>query len=113
MKNFNDILQTLIIVNEQLIDNKIDIEKAKVIGQNTQILINAAKVQLEYARQTKQTPAFLNELKGIGQKSFSVQLLVPARTSLHLQVTIRLWWHETHRFFKLHNAVEVPTIGVC
>ena len=63
MKNFNDILQTLITVNEQLIDNKIDIEKAKVIGQNTQILINAAKVQLEYARQTKQTPAFLNELK--------------------------------------------------
>ena len=65
MKNFNDILQTLITVNEQLIDGKIDIEKAKVIGQNTQILINAAKVQLEYAKQTKQTPIFLNEKKPI------------------------------------------------
>ena len=76
MKNFNDILQTLITVNEQLIDNKIDIEKAKVIGQNTQILINAAKVQLDYCKQTKQTPAFLidkkstiDELKEIAKKA--------------------------------------------
>ena len=65
MKNFNDILQTLITVNDLLINDKIDIEKAKVIGQNTQILINAAKVQLEYAKQTKQTPIFLNEKKPI------------------------------------------------
>ncbi len=63
MKNFNDILQTLITVNDLLINDKIDIEKAKVIGQNTQTLINAAKVQLDYAKQTKQNPAFLNELK--------------------------------------------------
>ena len=65
MKNFNDILQTLITTNEKLIDGRIDIEKAKVIGQNTQILINAAKVQLEYSKQTKQTPMFLNEKKPI------------------------------------------------
>ena len=81
MKNFNDILQTLITVNEQLIDNKIDIEKAKVIGQNTQILINAAKVQLEFAKQTKQTPTFLiekkstlDELKEIAQKAVEMNI---------------------------------------
>lgn len=65
MKNFNDILQMLITVNEKLINGEIDIEKAKVIGQNTQTLINAAKVQLDYCKQTKQTPAFLNEKKPI------------------------------------------------
>lgn len=63
MKNFNEILQTLISVNEKLISGEIDIEKAKVIGQNTQILINAAKVQLEFCKQTKQTPSFLIEKK--------------------------------------------------
>lgn len=68
MKNFNDILQTLITVNDKLIDGTIDIEKAKVIGQNTQTLINAAKVQLDYCKQTKQTPAFLNELKPTAHK---------------------------------------------
>ena len=28
-------------------------------------------------------------------------------------LTYRLWWHETHKPVKLHNAVGVPTIGVC
>lgn len=79
MKNFNDILQTLITVNDLLINDKIDIEKAKVIGQNTQTLINAAKVQLEYCKQTKTTPAFLidkkstiDELKEIAQKALEM-----------------------------------------
>ena len=81
MKNFNDILQTLITVNDLLINDKIDIEKAKVIGQNTQTLINAAKVQLDYAKQTKQTSVFLNEkkstieeLKEIAQKAVELNV---------------------------------------
>jgi len=86
MKNFNDILQTLITVNEQLIDNKIDIEKAKVIGQNTQILINAAKVQLEYARQTKQTPAFLNELKQSTYKDIIGDLKEIAQKAVEMNI---------------------------
>ena len=65
MKNFNEILQTLISVNDKLINGEIDIEKAKVIGQNTQILINAAKVQLEYCKQTKEIPLFLTSKKPI------------------------------------------------
>ena len=77
MKNYNDIIQTLIDVNDKLIKGEIDIEKAKVIGQNTQTLINAAKVQLEYARQSKNEAKFFieatsnpfDELKKIAQKA--------------------------------------------
>lgn len=58
MKNFNDVIQSLIKVNDQLAAGIIDIEKAKVIGQNTQILINAAKVQLEFAKQTNKEAKF-------------------------------------------------------
>ncbi len=62
MKNFNDVIQSLIKVNDQLASGIIDIEKAKVIGQNTQILINAAKVQLEYAKQSnRESKFFVNE----------------------------------------------------
>jgi NACalpha-BTF3-like transcription factor len=58
MKNYNDIIQTLIETNDKLIKGEIDIEKVKVIGQKTQTLINAAKVQLEFARQSKQDAKF-------------------------------------------------------
>ena len=52
MKNFNDIIQTLIETNDKLVKGEIDIETAKVIAQNTQVLINAAKVTLDFAKFT-------------------------------------------------------------
>ncbi len=60
MKNFNDVIQSLIKVNDDLAAGIIDIEKAKVIGQNTQILINAAKVAMEYSKQNKCHAKFLS-----------------------------------------------------
>jgi hypothetical protein len=52
MKNFNDIIQSLISTNDKLIKGEIDIETAKVVAQNTQVLINAAKVTLDFAKFT-------------------------------------------------------------
>ena len=52
MKNFNDVIQLLIETNEKLLNKEIDIETAKAIAQNTQVIINAAKVTLDYAKFT-------------------------------------------------------------
>lgn len=47
MKTFNNVIEQLIDVNTRLIENKIDIETAKQVAQNTQVIINAAKVELD------------------------------------------------------------------
>ena len=52
MKNFNDVIQLLIETNEKLLNKEIDVETAKAIAQNTQVIINAAKVTLDYAKFT-------------------------------------------------------------
>lgn len=52
MKNFNDVVQLLIETNEKLLNKQIDIETAKAIAQNTQVIINAAKVTLDFAKFT-------------------------------------------------------------
>ena len=52
MKNFNDVIQNLIETNEKLLKGEIEIEVAKAISQNTQVLINAAKVSIEIAKFT-------------------------------------------------------------
>lgn len=50
MKNFNDIIQTLVETNEKLLKGEISVETAKAIANNTQVLINAAKVSLDFAK---------------------------------------------------------------
>lgn len=50
MKNLNDVINNLIEVNDKLSNGNISIEKAKQISQNTQVIINAAKVILDYAK---------------------------------------------------------------
>lgn len=52
MKNFQDVIQLLIETNEKLINKEIDIETAKAVAQNTQVIINAAKISLEFAKFT-------------------------------------------------------------
>lgn len=61
MKTYHDIIQQLVDTNDMLIADKISIDKAKQVAQNTQVLINAAKLQLEICKQLKlDTPAFLS-----------------------------------------------------
>lgn len=70
MKSYNDVIQTLIETNDKLSKGEIDIDKAKVIGQNTQILINAAKVQLDYAKQSNNDAKFfIDKPKSIDEQS--------------------------------------------
>jgi hypothetical protein len=51
--NFNDIIQTLIDTNEKLISGKIEVDRAKQICQNTQVLINAARLQFDVMKYLK------------------------------------------------------------
>lgn len=52
MKNFQDVIDLLIQTNEKLLNKEIDVETAKAIAQNTQVIINAAKVTLDFAKFT-------------------------------------------------------------
>lgn len=46
-RTFKEIINLLIQANDDLIADKISIDKARAICQNTQVLINAAKLQFE------------------------------------------------------------------
>lgn len=55
MKNYSEIIQQLVDVNDKLINGKIDINVAKQVCINTQTLINAAKLQLEVLKFQQKT----------------------------------------------------------
>ena len=63
MKYFTEVIQQLVTANDQLIagENNMTIIKAKQIAQNTQVIINAAKVMADFGRFTKTQPEFLKE----------------------------------------------------
>lgn len=52
-KTFIEVIQQLIKVNDDLINKKIDLDTAKQIAQNTQVVINAAKVHIEFLKISK------------------------------------------------------------
>lgn len=47
MKNYNDVIQTLIDTNEKLFNDEISIDVAKQIANNVQVLINASRLQFD------------------------------------------------------------------
>jgi len=60
--NFNQVIDTLAKANQDLIDGKITVDQAKVIGINTQVIINAAKVTLDLMKfQDKKEAGFFRE----------------------------------------------------
>ena len=65
MKYFNEVVQQLVTANDQLISGEsgMTIIKAKQIAQNTQVIINAAKVMIDYGKITKTQPEFLKDKK--------------------------------------------------
>lgn len=65
MKNLNDVIQTLIEVNDRLIANTITIDVAKQVATNTQVLINGARLQLDAAKFDNQKRQFIEERKPI------------------------------------------------
>lgn len=56
-KTFEEAIQQLIDINDKVIKDEISVEKAKAIAQNMQVVINAAKLQLDYMKQTKRNGA--------------------------------------------------------
>ena len=56
-KTFEEAIQQLIDVNDMVINNKISPEKARAIAQNMQVVINAAKLQIDYMKLTKKNNA--------------------------------------------------------
>jgi len=53
MKSYKDVIQLLIEANDKLYEGKMPIEMAKQICQNTQTIINAAKLHLDVCKYHK------------------------------------------------------------
>lgn len=66
MKSYKEIIQQLIEVNDKLISGEIDLNTAKQVCSNVQVLVNAAKLQLEVLKyQKKQNSEFFAEIEPI------------------------------------------------
>jgi len=75
MANFEDVIQILIDTNKKLIDGQIDIKVAQHVSSSTQVLINAARLQLDIFKATNNAQRFIepqtaiNDLKQIAKEA--------------------------------------------
>jgi aminopeptidase N len=65
MKNLNDVIQSLVDVNDKLLSGTITIDVAKQISANTQVIINGARLQLDAAKFDNQKRVFIEDKKPI------------------------------------------------
>lgn len=65
MANFEDVIQQLIDTNNKLVSGKIELKVAQQISQNTQVLINAARLQLDIFKATNNVQSFISNNKSI------------------------------------------------
>lgn len=65
-KNIADLRELLFETIEGVKNGKLDIEKAKVIGDLSQVMVNTAKVEVDYAKATGQKgSAFLEKVEAL------------------------------------------------
>ena len=75
MANFEDVIQQLIDTNNKLLKGEIDIKVAQCIVNSTQVLINAARLQLDIFKSTKEiypfieAPTTISKLKSIARQA--------------------------------------------
>ena len=75
MANFEDVIQQLIDTNNKLLKGEIDVKTAQYIVSSTQVLINAARLQLDIFKTTKdmhpfiEAPATISKLKSIARQA--------------------------------------------
>lgn len=75
MANFEDVIQQLIDTNNKLIKGEIDLKIAQYVVNSTQVLINAARLQLDIFKTTKEiypfieAPTTLARLKKIAKEA--------------------------------------------
>lgn len=67
MANFESVIQQLVETNQKLIEGKIDLKVAQHISNSTQVLINAAKLQLDLYKATKEMYPFIEAPTTIGK----------------------------------------------
>lgn len=51
-KNIDDLRELLFATIEGVKDGKIDVDRAKMIGELSQVMVNTAKVEVQYAQAT-------------------------------------------------------------
>ncbi len=61
MAKFEDVIQTLIETNNKLIKGEIELKLAQQISYSTQILINAARLQLDIYKATQKEQKFIEQ----------------------------------------------------
>jgi len=61
MVKFENVIQQLVETNKKVLDGTIDLKTAQYIVQSTQVLINAAKVQLDILKLTKDPQFFIEQ----------------------------------------------------
>jgi hypothetical protein len=61
MVKFENVIQQLIETNKKVLDGSIDLKTAQYIVSSTQCLINAAKVQLDILKLTKDPQFFIEQ----------------------------------------------------
>ena len=75
MANFENVIQQLVETNQKLIEGKIDLKVAQHISNSTQVLINAARLQLDLYKATKEihpfieAPTAIDKLKSIAKEA--------------------------------------------
>ena len=75
MANFEDVIQQLIDTNNKLLKGEIDVKTAQYIVSSTQVLINAARLQLDIFKTTKdmhpfiEAPTTIGKLKSIARQA--------------------------------------------
>ena len=67
MANFEDVIQQLIDTNNKLLKGEIDVKTAQYIVSSTQVLINAARLQLDIFKTTKDMHPFIEAPPTIGK----------------------------------------------
>ena len=78
MANFEDVIQKLIDTNNMLLKGEIDVKTAQYIVNSTQVLINAARLQLDIYKTTKEiypfieAPTTIQKLKKIAQEALEM-----------------------------------------
>lgn len=104
MKTFADVIQLLIQVNQDLIDDKISIDKAKQIATNTQVIINAAKLEFEYINIMKIESDFFKTTKQLESSIKNISMM-------YLKGLFNLSEQEADSFFKFCTNKNIKTIS--
>lgn len=109
MEKLRDVIQTLIQVNSDLIDKKIDIETAKQVCNNTQVIINGAKVYVDYAKLLGSNVEFIDDRPSIEGKIEQLDKSDQPLTVTYIQALLNLKEPEANKLYHFAKNQGVNT----